>query len=238
MKGLRDDMKNSVGRALKDAVKGGIADRPGRGSSMWTRTRERIYSFLTFRPFSTRKDISRAIGVSDKTVAWHLDKLMKRGFVTRKGNRYYPTGLISSHDVSVLESFAAQGAKRLYVCILKNPGITIGEASVEADMSRSQVSILSKKFHENGLATRVRNGRLSHLYPTDWTQNKTEEYRKKAPGFIEHVTSLIKEEGTSFEGVRKEDIYTAILKEGSSRYSLVISTNPISAILRDAAPPV
>ena len=206
------------------------APREGRGSSLWTNNRERVYMFLTFRPFSTRKDISLAVDISDKTAAWHISKLYSSGFVTSVNRLYYPTGFVSKDDVQVALALSNGDQRNAFNCVLRNPGINLKSVAQEEDISMSRMSSLSKNLEEVGLITRVKDGRVLRMYATSLLEEKIDEYRKRGPGFVEHVSRLISQEGIRFDPGKRGETFTATLKEGSSRYSLVINTNPFRTL--------
>jgi len=181
-------MAKKLGKALENAIKGGGEEQRSR-SPVGSHTREKIFIYLTYRPFSTRTQISNILQISQKTTTWHLDKLMEKQFISKRDRGYYPTSFISPLDMPLVELFSKEECRKIFSSASKNPGITVGELAEEKDIPLSKTSKLITQMEKEGVVSKVKDGRNYRIYPTALLKDKTEEYSKMSSHFVEHLSN-------------------------------------------------
>jgi len=124
--------------------------------------REAIVDLLRRRPALAFVDVQQAIGLAPGTTKWHLDKLVRSGFIAcrRDGRtvRYYPTGM----DPAVVEAIVSiRDPSRLAIVrvVARSPGVTQGDLAGILGLAQSTVSHHTARLVEEGLLGARRDGK-------------------------------------------------------------------------------
>lgn len=174
------DSWNELSPTAKTAVAAGLVgllvfgplalySRIKRDDALENDTRRRIYEIVETNPSLCIKDVADKAGVSYSTASYHLDRLVKTGFLvsSEQGNRvlYYKNGGAFSRDerdlVPILRN---EECMRVFNHVLENPWCYRAEVAQALGVSHTTVNWHLKRLAEANLVEEHREGRNCHLY--------------------------------------------------------------------------
>ena len=166
----------NIGDALKKAVEvkpqeEGDKTRARPSSALMNINRRKIFQYLLKQPCTNIGQIAKALELSRSTISWHLDYLVKSGYVDslidNKKKVFCPSGLISSESTVIFSLLNQPVSMSIYRAIVKEPGQDSGMLKEEIEASPSHISETLKKMLVIGLISSVRDGRYVRYFPTD-----------------------------------------------------------------------
>ena len=197
-----------IGDALKKAVEVKPQEELDRSrsrpsSALMNPNRRKIFQYLCSHPCSRIGQISHALDLSRSTVSWHIDYLVKSGYLDHQstGNKkaYCPVSLLSRKSMLVFMFLNHHSTLELYREVLKEPGQDKSMLSEKVSASQSHVSEILKTMIEMQLISSVRDGKHVRFFPTD---EAIQIMKKDLSSQKEFIRSLIKK--MSSEHLRPE----------------------------------
>ena len=165
-----------IGDALKKAVevkpqKEEDKSRAKASSALMNENRRNIFQFLLKQPCSSIGQVANALALSRSTISWHLDYLVKSGYVDshidNKKKIFCPSGLISRKSILVFSLLNQPASMLIYRAIVKEPGQDPSMLVEKIEASRSHISEILKKMLGVGLISSIKDGRHVRYFPTD-----------------------------------------------------------------------
>lgn len=165
-----------IGDALKKAVEVKPQEeedtsRARPSSALMNANRRKIFQYLLKQPCTNAGQIAKALEVSRSTISWHLDYLVKSGYIDshidNKKKIFCPSGLISKKSIVVFSLLNQPASMLIYRAIVKEPGQDPGMLKEKIEASRSHISDLLKKMLAVGLISSIRDGRHVRYFPTE-----------------------------------------------------------------------
>ena len=138
-----------IGDALKKAVEikpkeEEDTSRAKPSSALMNANRRKIFQYLLKQPCTNAGQIAKALELSRSTVSWHLDYLVKSGYVDshidNKKKIFCPSGLISRKRIVVFSLLNQPAGMLIYRAVVREPGQDPGMLKEKAESSRSHVS--------------------------------------------------------------------------------------------------
>ena len=234
-------MSKGVGKALEAAIssknKGDILEKKGKLKfEFMNKNRQEIFQFLCLHPCSYSSMISKATSLSLHTVNWHLRRLLESEYISKssrgKKTVFYPTGMISSIDIPILEILNSEKAKKIYIQIAQNNGIFQGEICKYLQLKHQAVIWYTRKLEMLGLITSLEDGKYKRYYPTQLLQKKKDENEKRMRIFRERLLDKFQRENIQPVVIRSnEDKIVVRISSGSTKAVLTLNTNPFVTVL-------
>ncbi len=194
-------MSQNVGKALESAIKEPeTTTRPG-GSSEDARAfgnhvRRNIFSLLTFHPCTGINDIAHALGVSNSTVKWHLEKLVASGYLVERhfGRKraFWPEGQLDDDDIQLFCTLSSNNTRGLFIEIIRTPGLTQKEYSKDFGMTHQGIAMIAAKLENAGLVKVMVEGVHSRYYPTRLLTELSEARYSRTKAFREFIIEKLK----------------------------------------------
>ena len=165
-----------IGDALKKAVEVKPQEeedtsRARPSSALMNFNRRKIFQYLLKQPCTNTGQIAKALELSRSTISWHLDYLVKSGYVDshidNKKKIFCPSDLISRNSIAIFSILNQPAGMLVYRAIVKEPGQDPGMLVEKTEASRSHVSEILKKMLDIGLISSIRDGRHVRYFPTD-----------------------------------------------------------------------
>lgn len=163
-----------IGDALKNVVEmkpreKASESRARASSPLMNENRRRIFQYLCTNPCSAQGRISRALDISRPTVSWHLDQLIKSGYLTTylDGNRrlFSPPGLLSEKSMTIFSILNEPAGMGIYRAILYEPGLDPATLKGIIESSPGRISRLLERMLAADLLISVRDGRHIRYFP-------------------------------------------------------------------------
>ena len=201
-------------------------------------TRLQMYQYLCRYPCSYLSEIARSMKVSAPTVKWHLDKLCSGGLIqtfrVAGKNVYYPTEMIGPSEIPILALMNRPQARRIYLQINREPGLTQKELSQHLDVKHQVIIWHTNRLHELGLISTVTDGRFIRYFPTDSLKKHMEEHMKRSKTFRESLLRTFSYDGVSPRIVRSSPrTITVQITMGTRRKSITLDTSPFTSVLKE-----
>ncbi|MCK5024360.1 MAG: ArsR family transcriptional regulator [Thermoplasmata archaeon] len=165
---------------LGDALKKAVEVKPQEeedvsrvrpSSALMNANRRKIFQYLLERPCTSTGQIAKALELSRSTISWHLDYLVKAGYVDShvdsKKKIFCPSGLISKKCIVVFSLLNQPAILSIYRTIVREPGQDHGMLREKVEYSHSHISEILKKMLAVGLISSIRDGRHVRYFPTD-----------------------------------------------------------------------
>lgn len=230
-----------MGEALKRVVGEGAEERDKERrrpvSVLMNPNRQRIFQFLCTFPCSHQKRIAGGLELSNPTVRWHLEKLMRGGYVmsTEVSGRvvYYPSEMIAG-DRAIATFFwmGDREVNSLFRAVLENQGATIEELAETMEGGRSKVRSALTTLERLGLIVPVVDGRFKRYFPTDEVSNIESENVKRLRQFKRFLMKKLEEDRLNPEvrmsRTREAEIQIRI---GRTRSFLYIPPEPLTNVI-------
>ena len=165
-----------IGDALKKAVEIKPQEEIDRSrsrpsSALMNLNRRKIFQYLCRHPCSRIGQISMALKLSRSTVSWHIDYLVKSGYLdlqsTDKKKAYCPASLLSRKSMLVFSFLNHPASLKIYQEILNEPGQDRAMLSKKVPASQSHVSEILKTMLDMQLISSVKDGKHVRFFPTD-----------------------------------------------------------------------
>ncbi|UCD92641.1 MAG: winged helix-turn-helix transcriptional regulator [Methanobacteriota archaeon] len=234
-------MKEGVGRALRraigrDDVLSRIKPREGGISVLMNKKRRLIFQYLTEKPLTHLRKLSRETGMPLGTTDWHLKALIEANVVSvhhgKRRSFYYPSGWIDEIDLDCLSLLQGDIPRALYGVIHKNPGLS--QTQIAAKMKKYQQFVQPHimKLERCGFLTERRDGRKKVYSSSDKLANLREKYEERSQDYIRKVLNMLDEDGLNPKMRRmSKDSMKVKIDDGRNSYSIRIGANPILAIM-------
>jgi predicted transcriptional regulator len=234
-------MPKKMGEALKEVV-GEVTDaatetkrRPV--SVLMNPNRQRIFQFLCSYPCSHQKRIASRLELSNPTVRWHLQKLIRSGYVKDKvvagRSIYYPAEMISGDKV--IEAFYWMGNRDvnlIFRTVLEHQGCTIQDLMDALDGGRSKIRSALATLEKLGMIVHVIDGRFKRYFPTDKVSAIEGENRKRLRQFKRFLMKKLESDRLNPEvhmsSTREAEIQIRI---GRTRSNLAIPPEPLTNVI-------
>lgn len=235
-------MSKSVGKALEAAILSKTESHDPKGKEKDGRfeflnsNRKEIFQYLCAHPCSYTSMISKATKLSLHTVNWHLRRLLEAEYILRynlgKKTVFYPTEMISSSDIPILEILNNDKAKAIYILIAENNGIYQGEICKMLSLNHQAVIWYTKKLEKLGLITSLEDGKFRRYYPTRLLHNKKEKSTERIKIFRKRIQHKFQKENLSPTVIRSTEEKIVIrISRGASKAVLTLPTNPFITVL-------
>ena len=165
-----------IGDALKKAVEVKPQEkidlsRSRPSSALMNLNRRKIFQHLCKFPCSGVGQISQALDLSRSTVSWHIDYLVKSGYLDHmlisKKKIFCPKSLLSKRSMEVFSFLNNRASLKIYQRILNEPGQDRAMLNEKVSASQSHVSKILKTMLDMQLISSVRDGKHVRYYPTD-----------------------------------------------------------------------
>lgn len=198
--------------------------------------RQLILQYLSKFPCNHMNGIVRDLDLSYPTVKWHIDLMMKQEFVSNKriGNKnvYYPYNMIAEKDVELFTFLNKDKARRLYVLLIKKPGLTQKEICKLSNMSNRTVISYLIELTDHGFVKVRKDGIYRRYYPTNLINDLVDSYRNRMNGFRKEIKRKLIKDGLNPVIVRAQDNLLQIqIGDLKDTYILKIYANPIITLL-------
>jgi len=117
--------------------------------------RKNIYEFINKHPGVHQREIIRNIKLSEGTVKYHLNYLIKNGFIDRKKSmgysRFYPSKKIGTIEKKILDIFRQETPKQILLLLLLQFGMSQSDISMELEKDSKNISRYLNKLIDTGL---------------------------------------------------------------------------------------
>jgi predicted transcriptional regulator len=235
-------MSKSVGKALEAAIFSKTESHDPKGKEkdgkfvFMNSNRQEIFSYLCAHPCSYTSMISKATKLSLHTVNWHLRRLLETEYILRynlgKKTLFYPSEMISSSDIPILEILNNDKAKALYILIAENNGVYQGEICKSLNLRHQAVIWYTRKLESLGLISSLEDGKFRRYYPTKLLQDKKEKSTERMKIFRKRLQNKFQEENLSPTVIRSTEEKIVIrISRGASKAVLTLQTNPFVTVL-------
>jgi DNA-binding MarR family transcriptional regulator len=232
-------VSEGIGKALAIAIKDETEPMPEkRGRHVFLNThRRRIFSILTANPCMGVVELASECGLAQNTVEWHLDTLIKSGYVVKHsiGRRrvFFPDGLISHDQAGLFQIINHPGHSMVLMDIVEKPGQSQLEIAERLGKSRQHVAKTLEKLESIGIISVVADGTHSRYYPTRLLPEKAEEFYRHSKDFSEYILRRLGQEGGKPPVVVKRGLDRMIVEVGhaSERFNLDVGINPYKTCL-------
>jgi len=169
MPNIGDALKKAVEVKPKEEEEDKSRARPS--SALMNANRRNIFQHLLKQPCTGIGQIAKALELSRSTISWHLDYLVKSGYVDshidKKKKIFCPSGLISRKSIMVFSLLNQPASMSIYRAIVNEPGQNPGMLKDRVDASQSHIFEILKKMLTVGLITSIIDGRHVRYFPTD-----------------------------------------------------------------------
>ncbi len=235
-------MAKGVGKALEAAIspkekkEDSVSERKAIRFEFLNTNRREIFQYLCLHPCSHSTMISKATSLSLHTANWHLRRLLEAQYISKslrgKKTVYYPTDMVASWDIPILEILNTEKAKSIYITIAQNNGIFQGEICEVLRLNHQAVIWYTKKLESLDLISSLEDGKYRRYYPTQLLSTKKNENERRMKQFQQGILNRFQRENLHPSVIRatEERIVVRILR-GSSKTVLTLSTNPFVTVL-------
>ena len=192
-----------IGDALKKAVEIKpqeeiVRTRSRPSSALMNQNRRNIFQYLCKRPCSGAGQISEVLKLSRSTVSWHIDYLVKSGYLvyqsTGKKKVYCPVAMLSRKSMLVFSFLNHPNSQELYQIILNEPGQEKAMLSEKISASKSHVSIILKAMVDMKLISSVKDGKYVRFFPTEESIQIMKEDLASQKSFIRQLVKKMSTE--------------------------------------------
>ncbi len=237
-------MPKKMGEALREVVGEGVSERREEKkrpeSVLMNPNRQKIFQFLCNFPCSHQKRIANRLGLSDPTVRWHLQKLVRSGYVDRrmvKGKAvYYPAEMIANDGT--IETFFWMGNRDnslLFLTILTHQGSTIDELSERLERGRSTIRSNLSNLEKLGLIVPLVDGRFKRYFPTDAVMAIDSKNKKRLRQFKKFLMRKLESDRLNPEvHISRSREAEIQIKIGKTRTYLMIPPEPLATVIASA----
>jgi predicted transcriptional regulator len=234
-------MPKKMGEALKEIVGEGT-DEEGETkrrpvSVLMNPNRQRIFQFLCNFPCSHQKRIATRLELSNPTVRWHLQKLVRSGYVKGKVVRgrtiFYPAEMVSGNRA--IEAFywmGNRGVNLIFRTVLENQGCTIQDLTEAMDGGRSKIRSGLATLEKLGMIVPVVDGRFKRYFPTDEVSTIESENRKRLRQFKRFLMKKLVSDRLNPEVHMSRSREAEIqIRIGKTRTNLTIPPEPLTNVI-------
>lgn len=230
-----------MGEALKQIVGEGaeeLAEEKKRPQSvLMNPNRQRIFQFLCDFPCSHQKRIAGGLELSNPTVRWHLQKLIRSGYVKSKMMRgrlvYYPAEMISGDKA--IEAFYWMGNKDvnlLFRSVLERQGSTIEDLTNTLGRGKSKIRADLATLERLGMIVPVIDGRYKRYFPTDEVSSIESKNRKRLRQFKRFLMKKLESDRLNPEIHMSKSREAEIqIRIGKKRSYLMIPSEPLTNVI-------
>lgn len=228
-------MNKGVGKALASAMKDDDVQAATRKSSrhiFLNSHRRDVYSALTLTPCIGISQLASRAGISQNTAEWHLESLIKAGYVTehRIGSRriFFPQGLITHNEIEFFYVLNLPRLMEILIKVIKGNGMSQADISESISHSRQTVAKSLGELENAGLVTRVADGNNIRYYSTTLLPDRAEEFYQHSKDFSEHLIKKLGHQGGRSPGIIKKGLDRIIIEVGfsSGRFTIEVGINP------------
>jgi predicted transcriptional regulator len=227
-------MSGSIGKALASAIKDpATTGQENTGRHIFqSQHRRAIFSMLTLTPCIGTVHLARLSGIAPNTVKWHLDKLLKAGYLVKhsegRHSFYFPEGLISHGEVMLFATLNDPRTGMVYRGILGSPGTSQSSLAAETGESRQAISRILDRLESQGLLTAVIDGAYTRYYPTKLLPESAENFYRHSKEFLEYIIRRVGLEGGKPPAIVKKALDRVMVEMGHAqgRFAMEIGINP------------
>lgn len=227
-------MSEGIGKALANAIK----DEPtvtaeGRGRHLFQNSNRRsVFTLLTENPCLGVGTLASIAGLSKNSVKWHLDALVKAGYVVRfgagRGNVFYPEGMITREAAKLFLVINSPRQSRLLREIVARPGCSQRDLASSLGKTRQWVAASMKILEREGLVSGVADGVHIRYYPTRLLPDLADGFYRASKDFGDYILKKLGREGGAAPAVVKHGLDRILVEMGyqSARFNVEIGVNP------------
>jgi len=228
-------MSKGVGKALASAIKDEDVKAATKKSSrhiFLNPHRRDIYSAITLKPCIGIGQLASITGITQNTVEWHLESLIKAGYATehRIGRRrvFFPQGLITPEEINFFYVLNQSRLLDVLFKIIEENGLSQTEISEMTGDGRQTVAKALGELEGGGLVTRVADGNNIRYYSTTLLPDKAEEFYRHSKVFSDYIIKKLGHEGGKAPEIVKKGLDRIIVEAGfaSGRFAVEIGINP------------
>ncbi|MFQ5911161.1 MAG: winged helix-turn-helix transcriptional regulator [Thermoplasmata archaeon] len=234
-------MPKKMGEALKQIVGEGVEERTEERkrpvSVLMNPNRQKIFQFLCDFPCSHQKRIASGLSLSNPTVRWHLEKLIRSGYVKSKEVSgkivYYPTEMISGDKaIEVFYWMGNKNVNHIFRTVLERQGSTIENLTDALGGGRSKVRAGLATLERLGMIVPVIDGRYKRYFPTDEVSNVESRNRKRLRQFRRFLMKKLESDRLNPEIHMSRSREAEIqIKIGRTRGYLMIPPEPLANVI-------
>ncbi len=227
-------MSEGIGKALANAIR----DEPvlaaeARGRHVFQNSNRRgVFTLLTENPCMGVGMLASITGLSKNSVKWHLEALVKAGYLVRfgagRGNVFYPEGLISQETAGLFLVINSPRQSSLFRGIVARPGLSQRDIATIHGKSRQWVAASMKTLEQAGLVSGVADGAHTRYYPTRLLPDMADGFYRASKDFGDYMLKKLGREGGAAPAVVKHGLDRILVEVGhqSSRFNIEIGVNP------------
>jgi len=229
-------MLRGVGKALQEALDGEKGDKPSPPSSspLLNAQRRRIFEYLCLRPFVAAGRLTRDLGISSSSAAWHLRSLVAVGLIAYKEGpkTYHPKDFVDAQDENLFTVLGAPNRSEVLRCIIDSPGISQVELSEAIRVGRQTAGKIVSELRDLGLVVKVEDGRFARWYPTNLLREKQEAQRARSRGFVDRLLETLEDGRLNPQVLKRTDRELQIrIGKGRGKGVLSLPLDPYGAIV-------
>jgi len=232
-------MSEGIGKAFANAIKDEVSpgqDRSGR-HLFQNPHRRSIFTFLSTNPCMDIGTLAARSGLSRNAVKWHLDALVKAGYITKHGmgraSVFYPEGLIGQERIPLFIIVNSPRQSLLFREIVSKPGLFQSQIAENLGRSRQWAASSIKALEAAGLVTGVADGSRLRYYPTRLLPDMADAFYKGAKDFGAYILRKLGQEGGKPPMVVKRGLDRMVVELGYQfhRFDMEIGLNPYNTCL-------
>lgn len=225
-------MEKSILDALKRVVDGQEPEVYERRRTviLMNERRQDILRYLCSHPCSHFRKIARDMKLANRNLQFHLDKLAEGRYVSarRAGNRviYYPADMLAPANIGLRAFLNEDESAKIFSLVMKMPGISQGEASVELGIDRQKARKTLTGLQGFGLIGVIKDGRFSRYYPSEGIPRLLSSQRKQSRTFRRTLVRIMRTDGVNPQIVRlsENEMHVKVLS-GRRKRVLFITIN-------------
>lgn len=226
-------MPRDLASALQDALSAKEVPRfsarriEGRSVFM-SRTRRRLFQYLTDMPAASLREIERALELSIPSVKWHVERL--KDFTVLMDEPYknlriiYPSGLITSFEARILSSLRNETVRGALELIAASPGIDAPSICNKLETYSQRVHIATRELLSLGLISSDKVGHRRRYFPNQeflsqmWGEGPRSDY-------LIWLSKWLENDPITISDIREEDGYGFMEIEPPGKKSEVMRIN-------------
>jgi predicted transcriptional regulator len=136
-------------------------------------TRGRIQGFITANPGAHYSNIKAMLGLQNGTLAYHLRRLEREGFVFSRRDGIYKRFFPAHYDPNGSTFSTLQ--EKILEKVIESPGITKKELSAILDKRPQVLDYHLRWMIRNDIMEMRKDGKRNRYYPTEQMEDGSEE---------------------------------------------------------------
>ena len=155
-----------------------------------------IFMYLCNNPCSWTRKIAHDLKISVCSVTEHTRRLLKIGLIEKSETYgktiYFPDGMIEKTDIEIIFSLQKRNLKNIIITVYNTPGLTYSELSILLKISLASVKRNINILLKLGLFSKIKDGRLTRIYPTKKIEDLQKRYISRIHIFLNNIIKKLK----------------------------------------------